>query len=145
MLSEEDLSYLSGEVSQVVRCKGPVYAWIVGDNETRKSLEGVGFRPPHGTLTLVNDPDGKVSWWNMNSKNDYIVEEIEKDGSVTAYLNNPDLKREFNTHHFKLTLAEEVIATSNITEYGETKENQLLIALTYFCFSYSRWNIERKV
>jgi hypothetical protein len=82
-------------------------------------------------LINVNDPDGKVKWWNVEG-DEYAVGEIEDEGSLVVYTDNPKLRRKFKRYHFKLPKAELISLIAKRSEYGDTKENKLLVALTYF-------------
>ena len=89
-----------------------------------------------GNLIMVQDPDRKVKWWNVQNETEELIPGyIEEEGSLAVYADFPETRRKFQKYHFSLTLAELVDIQSRRTEYTDSvvlKENQLMIILGYF-------------
>jgi len=133
LIDSEDFQYLSQELIDSILDIGSVLTWLQVNDADKQQMSAIGFIPPSGTIVKVNDPDGRITWWNLYSaKDSAIVEEIEESGSMHVYMSNHKAKEKIKQHHFKLTLSEYIIYNATNSEYEDTDENRFLGALTFF-------------
>src|SRR5688572_24112803 len=137
LISDQDIrEFLPEQLQRTIESHGSVVAWISDDGAWQEKLRTLGFQPPLGEIIQIHDPNHRVRWWNIekdekgnnNRADEQAIQDIEEEGSTITYVDYPRLRDKFERYHFTLPLSKIIEIQAERSEYGPTKENQLLIA-----------------